>query len=80
MRCNHVDQDLKWEDLFHDVFVDPTTGVNGDLTTTLNGQVGFKNGSTNGVPNVSTTMQLEEALTHAIQDACARGDEMGIEL
>jgi len=25
-------------------------------------------------------MQLEEALTHAIQDACARGDEMGVEL
>jgi hypothetical protein len=25
-------------------------------------------------------VQLEEAWTHAIQDACARGDEMGIEL
>jgi len=25
-------------------------------------------------------MQLEEALTHAIQDACARHDEMGVEL
>jgi len=65
--------------MFHDAFVDPTIGVNGDVVTTLNGQASFKSGSTNGAPNVGTTMQLEEALTHAIQDACVRGDEMGIE-
>jgi hypothetical protein len=66
--------------MFHDAFVDPRTSVNGDVVATLDGQVGFRSGSTNGAPNVGTTVQLEQALTHAIQDACARGDEMGFEL
>jgi hypothetical protein len=47
--------------MFHDAFVDPTTSVNGDVVATLDGQTGFIIGSTNGAPNVGTTVQLEEA-------------------
>jgi hypothetical protein len=30
--------------MFHDVFVDPTIGVNGDVATTLDGQASFRSG------------------------------------
>jgi hypothetical protein len=45
--------------MFHDAFVDPTIGVNGDVITTLNGQAGFKSGSTNGAPNVAPPCNLK---------------------
>ncbi len=71
-----IDEDLRWEDMFHDAFVAPTMDVNRNGGPLLDNQVAATNGVANGPCDVGTTLQIEEALAHDVHQACAMLDDV----
>ncbi len=61
-----IDEDLWWEDMFHDVIVAPTMDVNRNGGLLLDNQVAATNGVANGPCDVGTTNQIKEALAHDV--------------
>ncbi len=61
-----IDEDLQWEDMFHDAFVAPTMDANQNGRPLLDNQVAATNGAANGPCDIGTTIQIEEALAHDV--------------
>jgi len=74
-----IDEDLRWEDMFHDAFVVPTMDANRNGGPLLDNQVDATNGVANGPCDVGTTIQIEEALAHDVHQACAMLDDVAVE-
>jgi hypothetical protein len=74
-----IDEDLRWEDMFHDAFVAPTMDANGNGGPLLDNEVVATNGVANGPCDVGTTIQIEEALAHDVHQACAMLDDVAVE-
>ncbi len=71
-----IDEDLQWEDMFHDAFVAPTMDVNRNGGPQLDNQIVATNGAANGPCDVGTTIQIEEALAHDVHQACVMLDDV----
>jgi hypothetical protein len=71
-----IDEDLQWEDMFHDAFVAPTMDANRNGGPQLDNQVAATSGAANGPYDVGTTIQIEEALVHDVHQACAMLDDV----
>ncbi len=71
-----IDEDLRWENMFHNAFVAPTMDVNRNGGPLLNNQVAATSGVANGPCDVGTTIQIEEALAHDVHQACAMLDDV----
>jgi hypothetical protein len=57
-----IDENFRWEDMFHDAFVAPTMDDNRDGGPLLYNQVAARSGATDGPCDVGTTIQVEEPL------------------
>jgi hypothetical protein len=58
-----INENLRWEDMFHDAFVAPTMDVNRNGRPLLDKQVAATSGVVNGPCDIGTTIQIEEALS-----------------
>jgi hypothetical protein len=65
-----IDEDLQWEDMFHNAFVALTMDANRIGKPLLDDQVTATSGVANGPCDVGTTIQIEEALAHDVHQAC----------
>jgi hypothetical protein len=71
-----IDEDLRWEDMFHDAFVALTMDVSKNGRPLLDNQVATTSWVANGPCDVGTTIQIEEALAHDVHQACAMLDDV----
>jgi hypothetical protein len=71
-----IDEDLQWEDMFHDAFVAPTMDTNRNGGPLLDNQIAATNGVANGPCDIGTTIQIEEALARDVHQACAMLDDV----
>jgi hypothetical protein len=74
-----IDEDLQWEDMFHDAFVAPTMDANRNGGPLLDNQVATTSGVANGPCDISTTIQIEEALAHDVHQTCVMLDDVTVE-
>jgi hypothetical protein len=74
-----MDQELRLEDMFQDAFIAPTINAMVGVGPLQSGQSDVHAEQENDAPNVGTSMQLKEDVTSALQQECAKVDEMGVE-
>jgi hypothetical protein len=62
--------------MFHDAFVAPTMDANRNRGPLLDNKVATTSGAANGPCDVSTTIEIKEALAHDVHQACAMLDNV----